>query len=90
MTNKCAVDSTHLKSFVRVSNNTDEQTQHNVNEESDKDVEINLAEDPHAQRTVDVRYFSVRVEQIVSIDHRVQTFCSDSKRLELKTNKRYE
>ena len=51
--NICTVESTNLKSFVCVSNNTDEQTQNNINEECDKDVEINLAEDPHPQRAVD-------------------------------------
>ena len=54
MTNNCDVEPTNLKSFVCVSNDTDEQTQHNINEECNEDVEINLAEDPHTQRTVDV------------------------------------
>ena len=88
--NICTVESTNLKSFVCVSNNTDEQTQNNINEECDKDVEINLAEDPHPQRAVDAWYLSVRVEQIISIDHRIQTFCSDGQWLELKTNKKNE
>ena len=80
--------STNLKPFICISNDTDEQTQNDINEESDKDVDVDLAEDPYNHRALGVRYLSIRVKQVISIDHRIQTFCSDGKCLELKTSKK--
>lgn len=68
---------TNPYSFICISNYTDEQTEYNIYEQWDKGVEINFAEDP-CQTWGPGCQFNICVKQVISIDHRVKAFCSDS------------
>lgn len=82
------ISPTNLKPFVSISNDTNKQAQNDINKERNEDVKIDLAEDPHNKRALGARYLCIGVIQVISVDHRVQAFCSDGQCLELKTTRK--
>ena len=79
------VHDTHLESFVGVRDDADEQAEHNVNEQANERVQVDLAENPHSQ--VGVGQFCERHVHVIPIDQRVQTLGSDGYCPELQGHK---
>ena len=75
---------TDLQSFICISNDTNKQAQYNVNEKCDEDVEVDFTEDPCCSGCLHFLYFSVSVEQVISINYGIQALGSDSECFKLK------
>lgn len=78
---------TDLQSFICISNDTNKQAQYNVNEKCDEDVEVDFTEDPCYGGCLHFFYFSVSVEQVISINYGIQALGSDSECFKLKKKK---
>ena len=75
---------TDLQSFICISNDTNKQAQYNVNEKCDEDVEVDFTEDPCYGGCLHFFYFSISVEQVISINYGIQALGSDSECFKLK------
>lgn len=79
---------TDLQSFICISNDTNKQAQYNVNEKCDEDVEVDFTEDPCCSGCLHFLYFSISVEQVISINYGIQALGSDSECFKLTKKKK--